>query len=144
MQKAHLYEAILLVNRGIDDAVRGLERLKRAKSSGLTTPYIDEKLTLFEMHRALFNGFFCNNIEVSEQQDEFRFAKLHRAHEKRMLDEVQVYRDVQAVEEARRLEGRAPKVRFLTSEEQLMWERQYPKPSTEPEDDGQRRQGGQK
>lgn len=35
MQKAHLYEAILLVNRGIDDAVRGLERLKRAKDSGL-------------------------------------------------------------------------------------------------------------
>ena len=35
MQKAHLYEAILLVNRGIDEAVRGLERLKRAKDSGL-------------------------------------------------------------------------------------------------------------
>ena len=48
MQKAHLYEAILLVNRGIDDAVRGLERLKRAKDSGLTAPYIDEKLTLTE------------------------------------------------------------------------------------------------
>ena len=31
MQKAHLYEAILLVNRGVDEAVRGLERLKRAK-----------------------------------------------------------------------------------------------------------------
>jgi hypothetical protein len=24
MQKAHLYEAILLVNRGVDEAVRGL------------------------------------------------------------------------------------------------------------------------
>ena len=33
MQKAHLYEAILLVNRGVDEAVRGLERLKRAKDS---------------------------------------------------------------------------------------------------------------
>ena len=31
MQKAHLYEAILLVNRGVDEAVRGLERLKRAR-----------------------------------------------------------------------------------------------------------------
>jgi len=144
MQKAHLYEAILLVNRGIDDAVRGLERLKRAKDSGLTVPYIDEKLTLFEMHRALFNGFFCNNVEVSEQQDELRFAKLHRVHEKRMLDEVQIYRDVQAVEEARRLEGRAPKVRFLTSEEQLAWERQYPKPPVDLGDEGQRQQGGQK
>jgi len=144
MQKAHLYEAILLVNRGIDDAVRGLERLKRAKNSGLTVPYIDEKLTLFEMHRALFNGFFCNNIEGSEQQDEMRFAKLHRVHEKRMLDEVQVYRDIQAVEEARRLEGKAPKVRFLTNEEQLAWERQYPKPLVDLGDEGQRQQGGQK
>ena len=144
MQKAHLYEAIFLMNRGIDDAVRGLERLKRAKNSGLTVPYIEEKLTLFEMHRALFNGFFCNNIEVAEQQDEFRFAKLHRTHEKRMLDEVEVYRDVQAVEEARRLEGKAPKVRFLSSEEQLAWERQYPKPPVDLGDGGQRRQGGQK
>jgi len=144
MQKAHIYEAILLVNRGIDDAVRGLERLKRAKGSGLTAPYIDEKLTLFEMHRALFNGFFCNNIEVTEQQDEMRLAKLHRVHEKRMLDEVQVYRDVQAVEEARRLEGKAPKVRFLTSEEQLAWERQYPRSPVDLGDEGQHRQGGQK
>ncbi len=37
MQKAHLYEAILLVNRGIDQAVQGLERLKRVKDSGLET-----------------------------------------------------------------------------------------------------------
>ncbi len=144
MQKAYLYEAILLVNRGIDDAVRGLERLKRAKASGLTVPYIDEKLTLFEMHRALFNGFFCNNVEVSEQQDEFRFAKLHRVYEKRVLDEMQVYRDVQAVEEARRFEGKAPKVRFLTGEEQLAWVRQYPKPPVDLGDEGQRREGGQK
>lgn len=42
MQKAHLYEAILLVNRGIDDAVRGLERLKRAKETGLNPVYFDE------------------------------------------------------------------------------------------------------
>src|SRR6266851_7095689 len=90
MQKAHLYEAILLVNRGIDDAVRGLERLKRAKDSGLNPAYFDEKLTLFEVHRALLNGCFCNNVEGSERRDEARFAKRHREHEKRMLDEVQV------------------------------------------------------
>jgi len=56
---------------------------------------------------------------------------------------VQVYRDVQAVEEARRLEGKVPKVRFLSSEEQLAWERQYTKPPVDGEE-GQRRQGGQK
>ena len=30
MQKAHLYEAISLLNHGVDEAVRGLERLKKA------------------------------------------------------------------------------------------------------------------
>ena len=42
---------------------------------------------------------------------------------------MQVYRDVQVIEDRRRVEGKPPKVRFLTQEEQLEWERQYPKPS---------------
>ena len=144
MAKAHLYEAILLVNRGIDDAVRGLERLKRAKDSGLNPAYFDEKLTLFELHRALLNSFFCNNVEASELQDEVRFAKRHRPHEKRMLDEVQVYQDVRAMEENRRLEGKAPRVRFLSSEEQQAWERQYPKPPVDMGNETQHRTGEQR
>lgn len=67
--------------------------------------YFDEKFTLFETHRALLNSYFCNNVEGIELQDEARFAKRHREHEKRMLDEVQVYQDVKAVEESRRMEG---------------------------------------
>jgi hypothetical protein len=90
--------------------------------------YLDAKLTLFEMHRALLNSFFCNNVEDSELQDEAHFAKRHREHEKRMLDEVQVYQDVLTMEESRRMEGKAPRVRFLSSEEQQAWKRQYPKP----------------
>jgi hypothetical protein len=131
MQKAHLCEAILLVNRGIDDAVRGLERLERAKDSGLSPTYFAEKLMLLEMHRAPLNSCFCNNIESFERRDEARFAKRHREYETQLLDEVQVYRDVQAVEESRRLEGKAPKMRFLSSEEQQAWERQYPKPTSD-------------
>jgi hypothetical protein len=141
MQKAHFYEAILLVNRGIDDAVRGLERLKRAKDSGLNPAYFDEKLTLFEAHRALLNSYFCNNVEGIEVRDEARFAKRHREHEKRMLDEVQVYQDVKAMEENRRIEGRPPKVRFLSIEEQQAWERQYPKPFIDVRDQAQHRKG---
>jgi hypothetical protein len=133
MQKAHLYEAILLVNRGIDEAVRGLERLKRATDSGLNPAYFDEKLTLFEVHRALLNGCFCNLVESCEVRDEARFEKRHREYQKRALDEVQVYQDVQAVEEHRRLDGKAPRVRFLSSEEQQVLERQPPKsPSDTP------------
>jgi hypothetical protein len=127
MQKTHLYEAILLVNRGIDDAAQGLEQLKRTKHSGLNPEYFDEKLILFEEHRALLNGCFCNNVERCENRDEAHFVQRHREYEKRMLDEVQVYQDVQAVEERRRLEGKVPRVRFLSSEEQRDWERQYSK-----------------
>lgn len=143
MQKAHLYEAILLVNRGVDDAVRGLERLKRAKDSGLKPSYFDEKVTLFEVHRAALNGYFCNNIESGENRDAARFEKRHREYEKDGLDEVQVYQDLLAVEERRRMEGKPPKVRFFTHEEQREWERQYPKPPGDAASEMQRREGEQ-
>jgi hypothetical protein len=65
MRKTHLYEAVLLVNRGIDVAVQGLERLKRAKYSGLDASCFDEKLTLFEIHRASLNSYLCNNARRS-------------------------------------------------------------------------------
>jgi hypothetical protein len=129
MQKAHLYESILLVNRGIDEAVRGLERLKRAKESGLRSSYFDEKVTLFEVHRAALNGYFCNNIERGENRDAAHFEKRHREYEKETLDEVQVYQDLLVVEERRRREGKPPKVRFFTQKEQGEWEGQYSKPS---------------
>jgi len=143
MQKAYLYEAILLVNRGVDDAVRGLERLKRAKDSGLKPSYFDEKATLFEVHRAALNGYFCNNIESGENRDEARFEKRHREYEKEKLDEVQVYQDVRAIEESRRREGKAPRVRFFSSEEQHAWEQQYPKPPSDVTNEVQRRKGEQ-
>jgi DNA polymerase III delta prime subunit len=126
MQKADLYEAILLVNRGIDEAVRGLERLKRAKDSGLDPACFDEKVTLFEIHRASLNGYFCNNVERSEYRDAARFERKHCEYEKNALDEIQVYQDLRAVEERRRMEGKPPKVRFFTEQEQQEWERQYP------------------
>jgi hypothetical protein len=144
MQKAHLYEGILSVNRGIDQAVRGMELLKRAKDSGLKPGYFDEKLTLFEMHRALLNGYFCNNVQNSENRDDARFDRLHREYEKKALDEVQVYRDVQAIEERGRLEGRSPKVRFLSSEEQRAWEGLCSNLPGDVASDGERPEGDQK
>jgi hypothetical protein len=128
MQKAHVYEAILLVNRGIDEAVQGLERLKRAKYSGLDASCFDEKLTLFEIHRASLNSYVCNHVGRNENLDLVRFEKKHHEFEKNSLDEVQVYRDLRAVEERRRSECKPPKVRFFTEDEQQEWERQHPKP----------------
>jgi hypothetical protein len=127
MQKAHLYEAILLVNRGVDEAVRGLERLKRAKDSQLDSSCFEEELLLFEDHRARLNSYFCSVLQSTEQDDSVRFEVRHREFEKCILDEVQVYRDVRLVEDRRRIEGKPPKVRFFTTEEQGEWERQYPK-----------------
>ena len=129
MQKAHLYEAILLVNRGVDEAVSGLERLKRAKDSQLNPSYFDEELVLFEDHRARLNSFFCSALQRSELQDSARFGTRYREYEKNTLDEVQVYRDVRVLEDRRRVEGNPPKVRFFTQGEQRDWERQYPKPA---------------
>jgi hypothetical protein len=129
MQKAHLYEAILLVNRGVDEAVRGLERLKRAKDPQLNPSYFDEELVLFEDHRARLNSFFCSALQRSELQDSAQFGTRYREYEKNTLDEVQVYRDVRVLEDRRRVEGNPPKVRFFTQEEQRDWERQYPKPA---------------
>jgi hypothetical protein len=64
MQKAHLYEAIFLFNHGMDEAVRGLERLKRAPDLDAAT--VDRTRVLFEAERADMNTHFCNNIEGAD------------------------------------------------------------------------------
>jgi hypothetical protein len=143
MQKAHLYEAILLVNHGIDEAIQGLERLKRARNLGLDPASFDEKATLFEIHRASLNSYFCNNVGRNEDRDVARFELRHREYEKNTLDEVQVYRDLRAVEERRRIEGKPPKVRFLTNEQQWEWERQYLRQTEDAGSQAPRGTGGQ-
>lgn len=142
MQKAHSYEAILLVNHGLDEAIQGLKRLKRARNLGLDAACFDEKVTLFELHRASLNSYFCSHIGRKEDQDAAQFEREHREYEKKNLDEVQVYRDLRAVEERRRIEGKPPKVRFLTDEEQWEWERQYLRQTEDPSGHAPRGTGG--
>jgi hypothetical protein len=127
MQKAHLYEAILLVNRGVDEAVRGLERLKRARDSRLDLWCFDEELAVFQDHRVRLNSYVCSALQRIEEQDSARFEIRYRQYEKNTLV-IQVYHDVRVVEDRRRVEGKPPKVRFFTPEEQREWDRQYPKP----------------
>jgi hypothetical protein len=121
MQKAHLYEAIFLFNHGMDEAVRGLERLKRAPDLDAAT--VDRTRVLFEAERADMNTHFCNNIEGAEGSDASNFDKRVREFEKETLDAVKVYEDVQFIEERRRKTGQPPVVRFLTSAEQKRWKR---------------------
>ncbi len=111
--------------------MRGRERLKRANRAQLDSSCFDEELVVFEDHRARLNSHFCNALQRSELQDSARFQARYREYEKNTLDEVQVYHDLQVVEDRRRAEGKPPKARFFTPEEQREWERQYPKPPSE-------------
>jgi hypothetical protein len=105
MQKAHLYEAIFLFNHGMDEAVRGLERLKRAPDLDAAT--VDRTRVLFEGERADMNTHFCNNIEGAESSDASNFDKRVREIEKETLDAAKVYEDVPFIEGRRRREGLA-------------------------------------
>ena len=133
MQTTHLYDAICRVNRGIDEAVQGLRSLKGARNSGLTPSCLDETAVFFELHRSSLNAYFCNRVERIEKREVVQLEKQHRKYERKALDEIQVYRDLAAVEERRRAEGKPPKARLLTPQEQQDWKRQFPKATDDAE-----------
>ena len=133
MQKAHLHEAILFVDRGLDEAVHGLERLKRARDSHLNATCFDEELVVLEDHRARLNPYFCSALQQTESRDWVRSEARYLEYKKRTLDDVQDYRDVRILEDRRRVEGESPKFRFVTLEQQHEWERQYPQPGGDAE-----------
>jgi hypothetical protein len=67
MQKAHLFEALLMVNQGIDNAVQGLQRLKK-KSDLLQEPFA-ETVARLESDRAQVNVRFFAVIEARQQRE---------------------------------------------------------------------------
>jgi len=73
MQKAHLIEARYLVNQGTDDAVRGLQRLKKAP--GLTEEVYGDALAQLEHARAQVNLQFFQDLAQSEQCDAARYER---------------------------------------------------------------------
>jgi hypothetical protein len=94
MKKGNLYEAIFIVNRGIDDAVSALERLKRdrdARDAGLSPTFLDQKLIEFEMHRASLNGYFANHLDSAEKADASELHTRYQQYRRKDLDEVHVY-----------------------------------------------------
>jgi hypothetical protein len=125
MGKAHLYETILLLNRGNDEAVHGLERLKRVKDARFAAEYFDERFVLFEAQRARLNAYFCSTVEQGEELDAGRLERQYVEYRKNALDEIQVYRDVEAVEQQRQADGKPPRVRFLCLDEQCDGESQH-------------------
>jgi hypothetical protein len=67
MQKAHLFEALLMVNQGIDNAIQGLQRLKK-KSDLLQEPFA-ETVARLESDRAQVNVRFFAVIEARQQRE---------------------------------------------------------------------------
>jgi hypothetical protein len=67
MQKAHLFEALLMVNQGIDNAIQGLQRLKK-KSDVLQQPFA-ETVARLESDRAQVNVRFFAVIEARQQRE---------------------------------------------------------------------------
>ena len=73
MQKAHLYEAIFLVNQGIDQTVRGLALLKKA--AGIGEEIYGDTLATLEHMRAQVNVQFLADMEQTERRDAERYDR---------------------------------------------------------------------
>jgi hypothetical protein len=73
MQKAHLYEAVFLVNQGVDQAVRGMQRLKKA--AGIGEEIYGDTLATLEFTRAQVNLQFLADMEQAEKRDAARFDR---------------------------------------------------------------------
>lgn len=72
MEKAHLYEALYLVNHGIDEAVRGVQRLK--KSPKLFMEAYHKSMAGLERRRSIINLQFMLEMRKLEEDDESRFG----------------------------------------------------------------------
>lgn len=73
MQKAHLYGAISLLNHGVDEAVRGLERLKKAP--GVAEGIYRATVATLENARAQVNLRFLADMEQAEKRDAARYEQ---------------------------------------------------------------------
>jgi hypothetical protein len=77
MRKAHLFEALYLVNQGVDEAVRGLERL--ARTTDFRQEVYSDALAKMESRRAHVNLQFFDDMQTGEQRDATRFERQDRS-----------------------------------------------------------------
>jgi hypothetical protein len=112
MQNAHLYEALYLVNHGIDEAVRGVQRLKKAPHAFREVYY--KSIAGLERRRALINGQFMHEMAGQEEDNAMYFAEeYNRWLSDDPLDDEEIYKLVQFVEDQRKKMGEPPLVQFL-------------------------------
>jgi hypothetical protein len=117
MQKAHLYEALYLVNHGIDEAVRGVQRLKKAPHAFREVYY--KSIAGLERRRALINGQFMHEMSGEEEDNSYFFEEeFNRWLSDDPLDNDEIYKLVRFVEDQRRKMGEPPLVQFLKPKKQ--------------------------
>src|SRR5262249_37134911 len=114
MEKAHLYEALYLVNHGIDEAVRGVQRLKKSPKLFMETYH--KSMAGLERRRSIINLQFMLEMRKVEENDESYFAEEFNVW---LADEPltnhEICRLMRAVERQRKKEGKPPLVQFVTS-----------------------------
>jgi len=113
MEKAHLYEALFLVNHGIDEAVRGVLRLK--KSPHLFMETYHKSMAGLERRRSRINLQFMLEMRKLEEDDESRFEEEYNVWlSDEPLTNDEICQLMRTVERERKLEGKPPLVQFLT------------------------------
>ncbi len=112
MEKAHLYEALYLVNHGIDEAVRGVQRLK--KSPKLFMEAYHKSMAGLERRRAMINLQFMFEMRKLEENDECYFNEEFNVWlSDEPLTNKEVCQLMREVERQRKQEGKPPLVQFL-------------------------------
>jgi len=112
MEKAHLYEALYLVNHGIDEAVRGVQRLK--KSPKLFMEAYHKSMAGLERRRSIINLQFMLEMRKLEEDDESRFEEEYNVWlSDEPLTNHEICKLMRGVERERKLEGKPPLVQFL-------------------------------
>ena len=112
MEKAHLYEALYLVNHGIDEAVRGVQRLKKSPKLFMETYH--KSMAGLERRRSLINLQFMLEMRKLEEDDECRFEEEYNVWlSDEPLTNDQICKLMRTVERERKLEGKSPLVQFL-------------------------------
>jgi len=112
MEKAHLYEALYLVNHGIDEAVRGVQRLK--KSPKLFMETCRKSMAGLERRRSVINFQFMLEMRKLEENDESYFEEEFNVWlSDEPLTNDEICQLMRGVERGRKLEGKPPLVQFL-------------------------------
>ena len=112
MEKAHLYEALYLVNHGIDEAVRGVQRLKKSPKLFMETYH--KSTAGLERRRSMINLQFMLEMRKLEENDESYFAEEFNVWlSDEPLTNDEICRWMRGVERERKLEGKPPLVQFL-------------------------------